>query len=503
MPGSRAFVAVDLSATSGRVMLGRFDGDRLTFDEAHRFPNNPVHYNGTIRWNMPQLWERIRVGLEAAASMTPDRIDSIGVDSWGVDYALLGEGGTLLENPYHHRDSRTDGVMETVCHQIGAENIYQRTGVQFMPINTLYQLYAASRRTPRLLAAADRLVMLSDVVNFWLSGVVACEYTAASTTQFLSRETRLWATDLLRELGIPTHFLTEIVPPGTVLGSMKDGVTSAANLAGSTVIAPACHDTGSAVASVRAGGNTAFLSSGTRSLLGTEVAQPVVTPTARDLNFTNEGGVCGTIRLLKNITGLCLIEGCRQKWSSEGAEWPWKELISSAYVAPPLRSLIDPDDPMFACPADMPNAIDSFSRETAQPIPGNIGEYVRTILESLALKYRYVLEQLESLTDRTFTTIRVIGGGARNDALSRFTANATRRNVLAGPADATALGNIAMQMLASGCVGSLDEARDVLERSNAPVQFEPSASSSWDSRYDMFKDIMGQRRAAGVRACPA
>jgi rhamnulokinase len=484
-------------------MLGRFDGERLSLQEAHRFPNNPVHYNGTLRWNMPELWEQVRAGLDAAGSMTPDRIDSIGVDSWGVDYALLGEGGTLLENPYHYRDSRTDGVMETVCREIGAGNIYQRTGVQFMPINTLYQLYAASRHTPRLLAAADRLVMMSDVVNFWLSGVAACEYTAASTTQFLSRETRLWATDLLRDLGIPTHFLAEIVSAGTVLGPLKKGITSTANLSGSRVIAPASHDTGSAVASVRAGGSTAFLSSGTWSLLGTELTQPIVTPAARDLNFTNEGGVCGTIRLLKNITGLWLLEGCRKKWSSEGAQCPWSELISSAYAATPLRCLVDPDDPAFARPADMTHAIDSFCRDTSQPVPGNIGEYVRTVLESLALKYRYVLEQLESVAGRSFTTIRVIGGGARNEALSRFAANASGRKVLAGPAEATALGNIAMQMLAGGHVPSLDEARDVLERSYAPVKFEPSASSLWDASYESFKEIMERRRANGVRSCRA
>src|SRR5947208_6610230 len=285
-------------------MLSRFDGERLSLDEVHRFPNNPVHYNSSIRWNMPDLWQQIRAGLDAAGTMAAQRIDSIGVDAWGVDYALIGEGGTLLENPYHYRDSRTDGVMEAVCREIGAGHIYDRTGVQLMPINTLYQLYVASRRTPRLLAAAERLVMIPDVVNFWLTGTVACEYTNASTTQFLSRETRLWASDLLRELGIPAHFLSEIVQAGTVLGRLKSGVSSAPNFSNSAVVAPACHDTGSAVASVRAGGSAAFLSSGTWSLLGTEIAQQVVTASARDLNFTNEGGVCGTIRLLKNITGL-------------------------------------------------------------------------------------------------------------------------------------------------------------------------------------------------------
>jgi rhamnulokinase len=500
MGGRHAFVAIDLGATSGRVMLGRFDGERLSLQEAHRFPNNPVQYNGTLRWNMPDLWQQVRAGLDAAGSMAPEHIDSIGVDSWGVDYALLGEGGTLLENPYHYRDSRTDGVMASVCRDIGADNIYQRTGVQFLPINTLYQLYAASRRTPRLLAAAESLVMIPDIVNFWLTGVVGCEYTNASTTQFLSRETRLWASDLLRDLGIPTHFLSEIVPAGTVLGGIKDGVSCAPNLAKSTVIAPACHDTGSAVASVRAGGSTAFLSSGTWSLLGAELTEPVVTATARDLNFTNEGGVCGTIRLLKNITGLWLLEGCRKKWSSEGAEYPWNDLISSAYSAAPLRSLVDPDDRVFVRASDMTQAIDRFCRDTRQPAPRNTGEYVRTILESLALKYRCVLEQLESVTGRAFTTIRVIGGGARNDVLSRFTANAAGRKVVAGPVEATALGNVALQMLTAGCVQSLDKAREVIERSETLFEFEPSASAAWDAAYGTFRELIEKRQAVKVSA---
>jgi rhamnulokinase len=491
MAQSRAFAVIDLGATSGRVMLSRFDGERLSLEEVHRFPNEPVSYNGGLHWNMPGIWQQIRTGLNTLGSFGVERVDSIGVDSWGVDYALLGEGGTLLENPYHYRDARTDGVMGTVCREVGIERIYQQTGVQFMPINTLYQLYAASKRTARLLAAADHLVTIPDLVNFWLTGSVACEYTNASTTQFLSRETHLWAWELLRDLSIPTHFLSQIVPPGTVLGPLKSGITSTPALAGATVVAPACHDTGSAVASVRAGGNTAFLSSGTWSLLGTEIPEPVVTAAARDLNFTNEGGVCGTTRLLKNITGLWLLQGV-----SKGTDCSWTELISSAYTAAPLRSLVDPDDADFLRPGDMTGAINRFCGQTNQPVPRNTGEYVRTVLESLALKYRFVLDQLESVAGRSFSTVRVIGGGARNDALNRFTANATGRTVLAGPAEATALGNVAMQMLAGGCVRTLDEARDIIEHSQTPVQFEPSASSQWDAAYEDFRGILEQRRAS-------
>ena len=492
MAQPRTFAAIDLGATSGRVMLSRFDGERLSLEEVHRFPNEPVSYNGGLHWNMPGLWQQIRTGLNTLGSFGVERIESIGVDSWGVDYALLGEGGALLENPYHYRDARTDGVMSTVCREVGTERIYRQTGVQFMPINTLYQLYAASRRTARLLAAADHLVTIPDLVNFWLTGTIACEYTNASTTQFLSGETRLWAWELLRDLAIPTHFLSQIVPPGTVLGPLLRGVVSAPALSGAAVVAPACHDTGSAVASVRAGGNTAFLSSGTWSLLGTEMQEPVVTALARELNFTNEGGVCGGIRLLKNITGLWLLEGCRKRWM----EGTWTELLSSAYGAAPFRSLVDPDDAEFLRPDDMTAAIDRFCVQTNQPVPRSTGEYVRTVLESLALKYRVVLDQLEAVAGRRFLTVRVIGGGARNDVLNRFTANATGRAVIAGPAEATAFGNVAMQMLAGGCVRTLDEARDIIEHSQTSVQFEPSASSQWDAAYEDFRGILQQRRAS-------
>lgn len=496
----RCFVAVDLGATSGRVMLSRLENGRLSLEQVHRFPNEPVSYNGGLHWNMQGIWQQIRRGLDALGGFHVEHVDSIGVDSWGVDYALIGEGGALLENPYHYRDARTEGMMEAVCGKVGADRIYRETGVQFMPINTLYQLYAAQQKTPRLLSAADHLVTIPDLVNFWLTGVVACEYTNASTTQFLSHSTKNWAADLLRDLGIPTHLLTDIARPGTVLGPLRGGVSSLAALAGAKVTAPACHDTGSAVASVRAGGNTAFLSSGTWSLLGTEVAEPVVSATARELNFTNEGGVCGTIRLLKNITGLWLLEGCRKKWTAQGEEYSWADLLALAAKAAPVRSLIDPDDAGFVRPEDMTEAIGAFCRQTNQAAPASAGEYVRAILESLALKYRYVLDQLESITGTRLSKVRVIGGGAQNEMLNRFTADATGRTVIAGPAEATALGNVAMQMLACGFVGSLDEARNIVEVSVEPVRYEPSADAQWDGAYRTFRQIVEARQTSKVSA---
>jgi rhamnulokinase len=491
-----AFLAIDLGATSGRLMLGRLESGRLALTELHRFANEPVTYNGELHWNMPGLWREIRIGLDAVDSFHPGRVQSIGVDTWGVDYALIGEKGALLENPYHYRDARTTGVMERVCARAGRDRIYDETGVQFMPINTLYQLYAAQERTPRLLAAAHHLVTIPDLVNFWLTGQVACEYTNASTTQFLSRRTGSWSERLLRDLEIPGHLLTKVIQPGTLLGPLQDGVTTSSSLTQTLVGVPACHDTGSAVASIRASGDTAFISSGTWSLLGTEVLEPVVSPAARDLNFTNEGGVNGTIRLLKNITGLWILECCRREWAHDGVEFSWNELLDSVNAAQPARSLIDPDDPTFVRPASMTGAIDDFCRRTRQPVPRKAGEYARAIFESLALKYRYVLDQLQTITGRQFNTIRVIGGGAKNDLLNCFTAEATGCTVIAGPAEATALGNIAMQMVATGAVKSLDESRDIIQNSCAPVQFEPSAPAVWEHARKKFIDILSQGVAA-------
>jgi rhamnulokinase len=489
MAHARTFVAIDLGATSGRLMLGRFAGGRLDIEEIHRFANQPVEYGGELHWDLPFAWREIRAGLRRLDAMDEVKVDSIGVDAWGVDYALLGERGNLLENPYHYRDSRTAGVMERVLDRVPARTIYEQTGIQFMPINTLYQLYAAQERTPRLLGAAKHLVTIPDLIDYWLCGAVACEYTNASTTQFLAHQTRSWATGLLAELGLPTHLLADIVAPGTTLGPLRDGIGSAA-CAHAVVVAPACHDTASAVASIRARGGTAFLSSGTWSLLGTEVSSAVVTGEARERNFTNEGGVCGTILLLKNLTGLWLLEGCVAKWTSEGRTWPWDELLEMARGAAAARSLIDPDHPSFVRPAEMTAAIDDYCRKTGQPAPRTPPEYVRAVLESLALKYRQVLEELESVTLTGFRKIRVVGGGSRNELLNRLTADITGRTVIAGPVEATSLGNIAMQMLTSGAVGSLDEARDIIEASHPPSVSEPRQDVNWDAAYALFRDLV-------------
>ena len=480
------FLAFDLGAESGRAMLGTLDDGVLGLSEIHRFANEPVRENGSLRWDILGLWQEMRRALDRNGSR---RLDSIGVDCWGVDYALLGEAGNLLEDPYHYRDSRTNGVMERVFERMGRDRIYAVTGIQFLPINTIYQLYAACRTTPDVVRGARALATIPDLLNYWLAGKLVSEYTIATTTQMVDVRTRAWATELVEAIGLPSRLLQPLVEPGTPIGLLQPGVS--ATLAGTPVVAPACHDTASAVASVAAGGHTAFLSSGTWSLLGTELSEPIVNARALELNFTNEGGACGTTRLLKNIAGLWLLQACRRQWHSQGEDLPYDALVAAAAEERwSFRSLIDPDNPSFLNPASMPAAIAEYCRLTDQPEPDSPTSFTRAILESLAFKYRAVLESLEELTGRRFDEIRIVGGGARNRLLTQWTADATGRTVTAGPMEATALGNIGLQMMATGAVGSLEEARAVIERSFPVERFEPLAADRWDAEYRRFQQYV-------------
>jgi len=496
---SGAFLAFDLGAESGRAILGRLQRGVLDIRETRRFPNEPIRQNESLFWDILRLWHEIGQALSDAAG-TP--LASVGVDGWGVDYALLGERGNLLENPRHYRDPRNQGMMEAVFERVSREDIYAVTGIQFLQINTLFQFYAACRLTPDVVDAAHALVTIPDLLNYWLSGRLCSEYTIATTTQFVDARTRTWATHLLSAIGLPTRVLAEIVQPGTVVGELRKEAAPA--LAGTPVVAPACHDTGSAVASVCAGGSTAFISSGTWSLLGTELDAPVMTAQARDLNFTNEGGVCGTIRLLKNISGLWLLQACRRSWVVDGHPLDpldYDALLSAAAdhrLA--FASLVDPDHPAFLNPTDMPAEIARYCRRTSQPEPSGPPAFARAILESLAMKYRAVLESMEGLTGRRVEQIRIVGGGSRNRLLNQFTADATGRTVLAGPIEATALGNIAMQMLATGAVSSLTEARAVIDRSFPVERFEPSATDRWDEPYRRFQQYLEAASGSGQPA---
>jgi rhamnulokinase len=486
--GSKSYLAFDLGAESGRAVLGRVHAGVITTEEVHRFANEPVEYGGSLHWDAPRLWFEMR---KALCSVDQVQLSGIGVDTWGVDYALLGERGELLQNPFHYRDKRTDGVMQQVFQQVSKDEIYRETGIQFMPINTLYQLCAAKRDTPQLLSAARTLLTMPDLFHYWLTGNARCEFTNATTAQMVNAVSRSWSRALMDQLGIPSALPAEIIEPGSVVGMLSDQAASGTTMAGTPVIAPGSHDTASAVAAVVARDGTAFLSSGTWSLLGTELDAPLINADSRRLNFTNEGGVCGTTRLLKNVMGLWMLQCCRQCWSSQGKDYSYAELMDLAIREPAFQHLVDPNDESFLHPASMPAAIDKFCDKTQQPRPGSPGAYVRAVLESLALKYAVVIGEVELLTKKPITQIRIIGGGSKNRLLNQFTAEATGRKVLAGPAEATALGNLAIQMLATGDARSLAEARAMIDRSFPTEAFEPRESDRWRDQLERFQHYTG------------
>ena len=487
MPSGEAgkpYLAFDFGAESGRAVLARLHSGVITTEEVHRFPNEPVEYAGSLHWDVVRLWLEVR---RALAKVEETVLAGIGVDAWGVDYALLGERGQLLQNPYHYRDRRTHGVMEEVFRKVPKEEIYSETGIQFMPINTLYQLYASKRETPGILGAAQHLVTIPDLFHYWLTGNAVCEFTNATTTQLVNATTREWSTRLMQRLDLPAHLPAPIIEPGTMVGPLLREIAHSSALAGTSVIAPASHDTGSAVASISARDGTAFLSSGTWSLLGTELDEPVLTNEALRLNFTNEGGVCRTTRLLKNVMGLWMLQCCRQSWTSLGQRYDYRELMELAGREPPFAHLVDPDDESFLRPPNMLKAIDEFCVKTHQSTPTTPGAYVRTVLESLAFKYRVVLGNLEAVTRRKISQIRVIGGGSKSRLLNQFTAEATGRRVLAGPAEATALGNAAIQILATGEASCLAEVRAIVDRSFPTEIFEPTEPGKWDQHVLRFQ----------------
>jgi rhamnulokinase len=481
---SKPYLAFDLGAESGRAVLGRLQSGILATEEVHRFPNEPVEYGGSLHWDVARLWFEMRKALSKLETV---ELAGIGVDAWGVDYALLGERGELLQNPYHYRDRRTEGVMDEVFHKVPKEEIYRSTGIQFMPINTLYQLFAAQRDTPNVLKVAKRFVTIPDLFNYWLTGRAVCEFSNATTTQLVNPQRRNWATGLMEEVGLRSDLPAPIVEPGTIIGTLLPSIAQSSSLAETSVIAPACHDTGSAVAAITARDRTAFLSSGTWSLIGIELDEPSVSPQALKLNFTNEGGVNGTTRLLKNVMGLWMLQGCRHSWNARGYSPDYRELVELASSEPAFAHLVDPDDESFLRSTDAVSTIDSFCKKSHQPAPQTPGAYVRCVLESLALKYRLVLRSLEQLCGRRIEQIRVIGGGSKNSMLNQFTADATGRRVLAGPAEATALGNIAMQILATGEASSLQEVRAIVDRSFPVEVFEPRDTDQWEQHAERFE----------------
>ncbi len=456
-------LAVDIGASGGRVMLGRWDGSYIALEEIHRFANGMVERDGRLFWDVNRLWREVRTGMQQYATQENQALlVSIGIDTWAVDYALLDEHGALIGDPYAYRDLRTEGMAELIDAIIPLEELYERTGLQRLPFNTLYQLYA-ERNGPRL-AAATTLLLMPDLFHYWLTGARVAEYTNATTTMFLDARQRVWATDLLERLGLPTRILPPLVMPGTRLGPLLPEVQHAVGLHRPIeVVAVGTHDTASAVAAIPGlDAHSAYISSGTWSLVGIERTAPLISAAARQLNVTNEGGVYGTFRLLKNVSGLWLLQECQRRWNEEGRRLTWDEIIAQAEAAAPLRSLIDPDAPEFLAVGDMPERIRDYCRRTGQPVPETVGEIVRCCLESLALRYRQVIEALERLTGQPITTVRIVGGGSQNTLLCQLTADACCRTVVAGPTESTALGNILVQAITMGYFPDLATARQIV-----------------------------------------
>ena len=482
--------AVDIGAQSGRVAVGEFDGERLAVHEVHRFDNGPIDDGGRLRWDIRRIFDDVIEGL-GRAGQARGQVDSVGVDSWAVDFGLLDRSGALIENPTHYRDPRRAGAVEAVLDQIPAPTLYDRTGIQLMPINTVFELAAMAAEGDPALARAETLLLVPDLLQHWLCGARVTEFTNATTTQCIDATTGRWSPDILSRLDIPDRLFTEIVPSCTALGPVRAPVAERTGLAAATVVAVATHDTGSAVAAIPlAGPRSAYISAGTWSLVGVELAAPRIDAATYAANLTNEGGIAGTFRLLRNVTGLWLLHECRSAWEEQGDTWDYDALVALADTAPPLGSFVDPDDPRFTSPGDMPRRIRDFCTDTRQPSPTEPGAVVRCILESLALKHAQTLDLLSEATGTAIDEVHIVGGGSRNERLCRFTADAAGIPVLAGPQEATVVGNLLGQTMALGEVSSLGEARDVVRRSFVPKIYEPSSSSQWREAVARFAELV-------------
>jgi rhamnulokinase len=499
---AKNYVALDLGAESGRSVLGSLADGKLTLEERHRFPNPTGRMRGHLCWNLMAQWEEIKTGVRKAAAGDPrdeqskrPTLHGIGIDTWGVDFGLIDDDGDVLGNPVHYRDSRTDGMLEKAFAKVSKEKIFEATGIQFMQLNSLYQLLAMSEQAPRMLAAAETLLFIPDLFNYLLTGVRKSEFSIATTSQMYDPRKKTWATDMLTQLGLPTRILPEIVPSGTSIGQVARHVAEECNVGRVPVIATACHDTAAAVAAVPAdpsvaAGQWCYISSGTWSLMGVELNEPVINAKSLAYNYTNEGGVGGTIRFLKNIMGLWLVQECRRHFAREGYEHSYAELTAMAARSKGFGAVINPDHKPFLSPGEMPLKIDQFCKETKQRGPHTRGDYIRTCLESLALTYRKTLEGMEDVLGKKVSVIHIVGGGCQNELLNQMTADACKRPVVAGPVEATAVGNILVQAMATGDVKSLADARAVVRNSFEVKRFEPRDEKKWDAAYARLRELL-------------
>jgi rhamnulokinase len=497
MAQAKRFLAFDLGAESGRAVVGALAGGRIALEAIHRFPTGGTEVLGTLYWDVLHFHNNIRQGLALCAERFGRELGGIGIDTWGVDFGLFDRDGRLVANPVHYRDARTDGMMDEAFRRVSRDEIFRETGIQFMQLNTIFQLFSLVARRSPWLDAASRVILMPNIFTYFLTGNPAVEFTHATTTQLYNPRTRRWSERLLDALGIRRDIMPDVIQPGTVIGPLRRRIAEEAGLGEVDVIAPACHDTGSAVAAVPASGGEdwAYLSSGTWSLMGIELREPIINDEALRFNVTNEGGVAGTFRFLKNISGLWMVQECRRVWAREGEKYTYEQLTQLAAEARPFAAFLDPDDPAFLNPDDMPAAIARFCERTGQAPPATRGEFVRCALESLALRYRDVLRNIQRISGRAIRVLHIVGGGSRNRLLNQFTADATGVPVIAGPAEATALGNVLMQAIASGDIASLEEGRAVIRASVELETFEPRDTAQWDEAHARFASLEQRARS--------
>ena len=486
---SHHFLAIDLGAGSGRAILGTMQDSKISLEEIHRFPNDTFSSEGHLYWDTDKLFEEMLTSLKILVSRQI-KIESIGIDTWGVDFALLDKDGKLLSQPHAYRDQMTNGAPEEFYKLISKDKVYQLTGIQTMQFNSLFQLYALKKVKPQLLKDAATLLFIPDIFNYYFSGIKSSEFSFVSTSQLYNPLTKWWEPELFKTLGVDEKIMQKIVLPGTIIGKIKPEIVENTGIDSVPVISIASHDTGSAVAAVPVeGDNWAYLSSGTWSLIGIESEKPILTEEAMKCNFTNEGGVDGTIRFLKNITGLWLLQESKRIWDKE-KEYSFSELVSMAAQAEGFKAFIDPDAPYFFAPENMPEAIKAYCKKTNQHIPASVGEITRVIFESLALKYRFVLELIEKIAHKKINKLHIIGGGSQNELLCQFAANATGAQVIAGPVEATAIGNIVMQAKTLGYFTSLKEMRQVIGSSFSVKTFNPTDQNQWEQAYQAFNKVI-------------
>ena len=485
------FLAFDFGASSGRAMLAVLENGKLTLEEKHRFANEPVTVNGGFYWDVLRLFHEIKQGILKCVNSGDADIDAIGIDTWGVDYGYLDKNGELLGNPRHYRDTRTNGMFEKAFEIVPKDEIFKNTAIAFNLFNSLYQLLSERLNDSPLLKEAKTLLFMPDLFNYFLTGVKKTEYTVASTSQMFDSVNHKWAYGMLDKMQIPTDILTDVIYPGEVIGRLKPELSEELGIGAVPVVSVASHDTGSAVASVPVTDTKDFvyISSGTWSLMGVELDKPIISKQAMDYNFTNEGGVNKTIRFLKNIMGLWLVQECKRQWEREGENLSFAELESQANAATPFASFIDPDDTAFLAPGNMPKRICEYCKKTGQKVPETKGGIVRCIAESLAFKYRYTIEGIEQVTSKKYDSVHIVGGGIKDKMLCRFTANATNRRVEAGPVEATSIGNVVVQAMAMGAIKDLDEARAVVKASFPIETYVPQDAETWNDAYVKFKKV--------------